>query len=301
MSDIYNGFEPFFKDVSVNPSIIPYTDKHNLDKTKDHFLILDSRDRDIVQYPDIHEYTINLNEPFENVVSVEVLNTSVPFYNTIVDDHNNKFKIKYNDFEYDVELPELIMSQFSTPAKINDYVEDVNSNIAVIGNGCIKLEYQRWNKTFIFKTERPLLAVHFALFDANKHITEVDFTGNKTLANLLGFNDQSYLFINGSIGSVFKVNLTDWSGENYIILKIKNVDIYKSTNKALNKATAIIYENPDSFNMNYIESLKRKHNPPISFSNLNIKFLRHSGGSFHLSKDHTIQLKITTLKQGRRM
>ena len=82
MSDIYNGFEPLFKDVSINKNIIPLDKSHYEDKIKNHIVIVDSRDRDCLVHPNINEYSITFNEAFQNVVSIEVVNLCVPFTST---------------------------------------------------------------------------------------------------------------------------------------------------------------------------------------------------------------------------
>jgi hypothetical protein len=291
MSDIHNGFESFFKDVSFNPNIIPFNEKHSIDKTKDHIVIVDSKDRDVEKYPKRSAYAINFNEPFENVVSVEVLNTRVIFNESIINQTNNILKLTFSDdggsnvVTTEIKLPTL----YGNYTSIHGYIDSINK-LFLNDPDAYDLYVTLTDNKFTFKSKHNLY--------------EINFLDNISLANLLGFSDKLYRPVLNTdrlleISSELPITILDLRND-YIIMTIKDINIYKSNNKVLNKATSIIYETPDSSHLNYIESIKKRFNPPISIFNFNVKFCKHSGELYNFDSDHTIQLKITTLKQGRR-
>lgn len=291
MSDIYNGFEPFFKDVSVNKNIIPLESSHEEKKTKSRVLMVDSRDRDRTLYPDINSYCITLNEVFENVVSVEVLNVCVPFKVPIIDQTFSTLTIstKINDqtpfVSSIVELPSIYTSK------------NLSKNISLIAD---RLLEHKIGFDYINLTQK----VQFTKDTTHKTL-KINFNGNTRLAALFGFKDSysDYSTSSSSITSdkpsVFESYYDNTN--NYIVMKIKNIDIYKSNNKVINKASAIIHRNQDHLNVDNSEKIIKNFNPPLSIFNLDVKFLDYFGNKVNLEDDHSFQLKITTLKQGRRL
>ena len=63
--------------------------KQNSEK-KSNIVLIDSVQRDIVAYPHPNEYVVTFQEPFNNVIGLEVLDASVPRTMYVVDWNNNK-------------------------------------------------------------------------------------------------------------------------------------------------------------------------------------------------------------------
>ena len=165
-------FEPFFKDVSVNPNIIPMNSEKMEEKVRSRMVFIDSRHRDITKFPNPSKYEIIFSEPFENVSAIELISTQIPF-------------------------------------------SDPN--------------------------------------------------------------------------------------EPYIVVKIGGMDLYQSNNGTINKATTVIYEVPDSTNVNNEDSIVKKCNPPRPIFNFKVSFYKHDGTLYDFQgAEHSLKLKITTLKQVRR-
>ena len=90
--------------------------------------------------------------------------------------------------------------------------------------------------------------------------------------------------------------------EPYIVVKITGMDLYQSNNSTVNKATTVIYKVPDSTNMNNEEIVVKKCNPPLPIFNLKVAYYTHDGSLCDFQQaEHSLKLKITTLKQGRRL
>ena len=172
-ASVTSGFEPFFRDVSVNPNIIPMDDTAQDEKKRSKYVFIDSRDRNTVKHNSANKYEISFNEPFENVISVELISIKLPF-------------------------------------------PDIN--------------------------------------------------------------------------------------EPYIIMKVSGMNIIQSNNNIANQSTVIIYENPDSTNINFHDSVMKVFKPPISMNKFKVSFYKYNGELYDFTNlDHSIVLKITTLKQGRRL
>jgi len=79
---------------------IDYLKKNSI---KESFLfIVDSKDRDFLQYPDPNYYSIKMNTPFKNVIGIEVIDYSIPRTMYSIDKYNNNLFIyianSSNDF-----------------------------------------------------------------------------------------------------------------------------------------------------------------------------------------------------------
>lgn len=70
--------------------------------------LIDSKTRDISQFPNSNSYTIDFNSPFHDVISLELLNCHVPRSEYNIDVDNNTFRYILDDdeqFVYDIDIP----------------------------------------------------------------------------------------------------------------------------------------------------------------------------------------------------
>ena len=291
MSDIYNGFEPFFKDVSANKNIIPLDYSHEQDKTKNHIVIVDSRDRDTSLYPNINEYSIKFNEAFENVQSVELLNACIPFKLPINEGYQSITVKKDNSIEEKTH----VIPTFYTSDSLETILEILNGHLT---DSEVNVEYNHGTRK---------ISLNYTGNTAN--ISCYSFNSQE-FADLLGFDTLEYE--NNDVENPSRLNTLIADKEiplheffdntnNYIVMKIKNLDIYKSNNQTINKSTAIIHNDKDMLNLDNTCQLIKRFNPPLPIFNLDIKFYNYKGEKVTLEQDHSFQLKITTLKQGRRI
>lgn len=81
MSRIDESMHPFLTDISANSHIIPPDKSNRIEKTKTYDVVVDSRERDTNLYPNPNSYEIKFLEPFQDVISVEVVSVNVPFAN----------------------------------------------------------------------------------------------------------------------------------------------------------------------------------------------------------------------------
>jgi len=68
---------------------IDYLKKNSVIDT--HLFLVDSKSRDLINFPDPNNYIINFNIPFKNVIGIQVIEASIPRSMYTVDKYNNTF------------------------------------------------------------------------------------------------------------------------------------------------------------------------------------------------------------------
>lgn len=108
-SNFPNSFNPNIQQVKhdYNQTIIKPPDRNVTHGTITKHIVIDSRDRDYLKYPDSNQYRVEITEEFRDVTSLELVLAQVPntFYN--ISENNNKFYIsELNNPLEGIEIPE---------------------------------------------------------------------------------------------------------------------------------------------------------------------------------------------------
>ena len=94
-SNFPNSFNPNIQQVKhdYNQTIIKPPDRNVTHGTITKHIVIDSRDRDYLKYPDSNQYRVEITEEFRDVTSLELVLAQIPntFYN--ISENNNKFYI----------------------------------------------------------------------------------------------------------------------------------------------------------------------------------------------------------------
>ena len=72
---------------------------------KTNILIVDSRNRDKIKYPNPNQYQYELNEPYKRVVNAELLYAYIPKTSYLIDSTNDILSISYNEDKYNIHIP----------------------------------------------------------------------------------------------------------------------------------------------------------------------------------------------------
>jgi len=56
---------------------------------ENYIFLVDSKERDIINYPEPNEYVVNFETPFKNVIGIDIINASIPRTMYSVDKYNN--------------------------------------------------------------------------------------------------------------------------------------------------------------------------------------------------------------------
>ena len=243
--------------------LIPPPSKTDM-STRSIQVVVDSRDRDKKIYPQAYSYAIEFDNPFCDVVSVELSSANIPLSRRNVD----------------------------------------SSNCAFFFNGGLvtfplSRQYYSVSEILSFLVSQTALTV---TFDSNRFTFSslAPFTLSFQLPNsacfLLGFADNS---VNSSLAN----SLTSTSDASllgftpYAVLSIGGFKNLTSVSNVVRETFAIIDED-----CKYKEKIATKYfNPPLAdLRRLRIKITDSEGNPYPFSqKDHYFQLKMSCLKNGR--
>lgn len=293
MADITRGFDHIFTDSSVNSLIIPPVPMKHDEKIRFVHLSVDSRERNSQKYENPNSYVISMNEPINDVVSVELLSTIVPFTRYLIHSHNNRLHFKKGDgVEEVITIPEGDYNVDQLAETMNTLFTDISCEIS-----------DPKTKRMRFDSDSNFSLLFEGLECKEDDGSTYNKLKNKSIGYVLGFRNKDVDSI--MIGARHEVHANypvKLNKDDYVVLKLDNVNIYSSNCKSLNKAFAIICRNPDTTNVNYTESIVKRLNPPLAtLYRLRISFNDFDGNLYDFNNnDHRIELKIGILKSGRR-
>lgn len=292
----YNEFD-FQQSTIIRPPTLNF-DNGKAQNIRHTSFIIDSRDRDVVNYPNPSEYVINLDEDLQDVTAVELVNAQIPFKSYIVNTGNNVLTLMIGASTRDVILEPgdyqpLVMAQ-TLQNLMTDVFADLNVTFFVA--------YNATTDKFTFYASLPF-----------KVIAESDNLRNTyrplTLAKVLGFDrkvhesvlDAPPLYVTEpyKIVAPFRKNFND---TNYVVLNIENFTVNTSINTMVNKSFSIIPGDKDTQNFYNFNTSRKDFNPPISrLSKIRIRFTYADGRPFDFQNhDHLIQLSFESFKQVRK-
>lgn len=295
MVDIHQSFDKFFNDASVVPTIIPQGKPSHEDKIKYFNMVIDSRQRNVSKYPTPSKYTLYIDEPMSDVVTVELMSANVPFSRYMIHSRNNQlhYKLSGNENEEYVTIP------------VGDYTESelvaqIDTLLTTATAGITATYEPRTRKVSFLSSASFTMLFKGDTYAFSKEEMDSRMKDN-SIGHVLGFKPEDGVSdVSNQVVGQFPINLRS---DDYICMKLKDVKLYKSNAPALNDAFAIINKNPDISNLNYTESLSKRLNPPLaSLSKLEITFLDFNNNLYDFNNmNHKLELKIGTLKNGRRM
>lgn len=294
MADITKGFDKMLTNTNINPFIIPQDEVSKSEKIKYYHIVFDSRERNVDRFQFPNKYELPLFEPINDVVSVELLSANIPFTRYLIHANNNRLHVSINggsEQEYIIpegnyepqELSDLIVQQLGST-----FSASINSN----------------TNRITFKSSTPFSFKFKGLPYVDEDKIEGTRLKKDSIGHVIGFMNMDYdstlQNTDHVITSPHPINLKI---DDYIIMKLKNVNIYTGNSDTFHKAFAIICKNPDTYNINYSENLEKRLNPPLaSLNRLRISFYDFEGNLYDFNNvEHRVELKIGTLKLGRRI
>lgn len=291
-NSINENFQKLFSDVRSNPYIIPLPEKSADDNIKYIKYIVDSRDRNISQFPSPSKYEVDLLQNILNVTSLELMLADVPFSRYLIHDNNNtlhyndgsEISIENGDYEFDV-----LNIIFALNNQLNgiNVTLNTNTNKVTFSSGTIfSLEFKGDTVSYSQSKTDVLMK-------------------KKSIGRILGFDINDYAAVNE--GGTFKI-VSPYpvlvNTENYIIMKLSRAKIYAANNKPADDCFAVLnnISSREPTN-NYVTSVIKKFNPPLSsYEKLNISFYDYYGNAYDFNnRDHHFELKFGVLREGRRL
>lgn len=232
-------------------------------------VVIDSRDRDLILYPNPNKYVINLETDVLEVTTGEVIIKDIPMSMYLINVYNNTFTVILSSgTRIDAVLPQ----GNYTPTTMRTTLETVmGPNFSVL--------YDSFADKFIVQS--------------NVSEFTISFEENKDLSLILGFNVVN-TSVNKTIVAPFRVN---FAVNKYIVMRIGQFTINNSSNPVLHKSTALISDT-DVKILRSIQPIKKYFNPPIArLVKLDISFTDYYGNPYDFqNQDHRLEVMLESRK-----
>lgn len=247
---------------------------------------VDSKDRDLVLFPNQNTYEVRLDDEIEDVVNAQLLNIEIPLSNYLINEY-------YRDFY--VAIGSGGFSQVSID--IGDYTETelateitTKLNAAFSGSATFDVTYVAKLDNFLFKCT-TLFQLRF----------------DTAFARILGFKEGS-TYTSSATGttpmtrSIVSPYRKDFDYNNYIIMGIEQFDINKSNSNILNKSFALINKRYRDMNISDDPQIRKHFSPPLSrLTKLRITFKDRFGNPYNFNNlDHHFEILLESYKQKRK-
>jgi len=267
-------------------------DQERKGERRNIMLHIDSRDRNIENYPHSNKYVIQLEEEVEDVLSAEMMYASIPIPSYTVHNDNNEFEAtffnqtkriaidtgNYTPDQYASELADKLRDAFDTP--------DASS---------FDVEYNARKDKIVIRCDD--------MFSLNFMTSTLQ--SNWSFAKTSGFANKMYHSTRNDLGKFevkapFRLNLTNID---YALLNITGFHNYTSTNDALKKTFAVI---PDVSSPQTVISesfhIQKNFNPPMAkLSKISIEFKNRDGKMYDLQNyDHFFVLRLEVYRHSPR-
>ena len=216
------------------------TIKSNND-TRSQTIYVDSRDRYYNNYPNSNEYIVDLPYGFKDVVSLELISADIPKTQYNVHSNNNTLYLNKTNGASDADLK--VKSNYTA---VTVDVGNYNSADLISALQTKIRAFTGTNATVTLdaKTQKLSLGTLGADFRIYLNDSVSSATGatkleptSGSLANMLGFS-ASTQYISASGASLAASGSINMNGENYIVLKIDNIDRTEGSNNTFRGAFA---------------------------------------------------------------
>ena len=296
-TEISEGFEGFFKNVDNNPFIIPLPSDGKDSPKKYVRYVIDSRDRNHNIYSSPSKYELLLFENLSDVSSVELLVANVPFSRYNIHEHNN---VLHYDRGNDIENVSFSEGDYEN---LEDLILEMNSKL---NPSSITVTLNNTNKKLTFVSDNAFsFTFKGNMVNHTQHDKDYLWKEN-SIGKVLGFRIKDYTATHNSTSGKYEL-VSEYpiclEKDNYIIMRMSRAKIYSSNTKTADTCFAIINNSCGELNNDYVSSLIKTFNPPLSsFDRIKISFHDYYGNLYNFNnRDHRIELKFGLLKQGRRI
>lgn len=246
-------------------------------------IVIDSKDRNQVQYPNPNDYTIVFDDDINDVVSAQLISADVPFTTYLINDNFKDLYITISGTTTKVTLTTGNYTAATLASHIQERLNAVLSSSFVVSYDSVKDNF-RFRSTDAF---------------------DLVFDGvTNSLNLLLGFKQTTYtssisaeidVYVN-VIQSPYRKNF-DYN--KYIYLVIDQFDLNKGNAKPINKSYAALTEQYTQLSINDKPKIIKYFSPTIPrLSKLSISFYDRWGNKYDFqNQDHRLEFLFTSFKQ----
>lgn len=224
----------FNKNYLFNHLPIPTNIEKNIkDINNTSILIIDSRQRDKIKYPEPNDYVFELENPYKNIYEIELLNAYVSDSGYFINKYNNSLQLNLDGNIIDINIP--IGDYFQNDN--DDYInldEHITNTFKSL-NFDISCKYNYNLQKFIFfngndpdSTSSTFKNISLNFSDGEIKREVETSVGDKVMES---YNPKKYNYINNSIGNILGFSANNFSNENVLTVKYeiknnKNIHLY---------------------------------------------------------------------------
>jgi hypothetical protein len=255
-------------------AVIPPEDAADEGPMKQTRIVIDSRDRDTVLYPNPNQYVVVLPDDIPLVTDVALQSAWFPFSAPQINATNNKFAFRM--------LPGGAWNIVTIPPGDYDSQD---------GNTVFQTELNRLVPGGGFEvTVNPVTDTYVFQHDTNNF--EFDFSNaNFTAKKPLGFGSRVYTSQNRMLMAPFRRDLNEYN--RYVILDLDAIDPLVSANEAINRSFAVLYKHKIQAGLDH-SSTKHFSIPIAKLSKFNVSIIDRNGNPYDSqNQDHVIELLVT--------
>jgi len=252
----------------------PKTESKDI-STRQHRVVIDSRDRDMIKYPDPSNYVIDINHDIRDVLSVQLVAYDIPFNDLNVTEDNNLFE--YLDANGDLQTIEIPEDEYNVITLTNAINTSIGYTALITSASNIRLELDTIYVTrFLFASD----------------------TGyrHRSVAKTLGFEPVD-ITASGSTTAKYKYHL---EAERYVALFVQAAKLCQTTNPGTHECFAMIPRYVDSEGAQALDTFVRKRfaAPIAALDKIHVRFKTRGGSYYNFeNKDHRLELVYTCYRQ----
>ena len=278
---------------------------------KQHYtFIIDSKDRNYLEYPHPNNYTITFTEPFKNVFGLEVIDASVPRTMYNVDKNNNKlYYYVYSNTDQldikDITFTELILD--TGDFSLSQLIQVLNRKLVDLKIDSLSTPPDVKNKVY-FESSRPFIldmnksTIRNTLgFNLSQNVKDGYFT-KITDSNITNDINLFRYFMSKNFNDVYRLEapgIVDLIGEKYVILNCPEIEEHSTVSLSYakhNLGLARFKLGTLGYNDENISIQKtkiREFHPIGKFSKMTLTFLTQNGSLYDFKgANHNITFTI---------
>lgn len=278
-------------------------DRKKIAVVKTKYLTIDSRQRNITDYPETFKYSLDI-DPIINVLSIELISAEIPKTEYLVNSSNNKIYFQelisqQNNNTYNITtIPtgNYSLSTLKTAIETNMNNSSITGAVYFVDT----ITFAPQNKITISSDMGGTTQIFNLIFYGGTEEYNETFTSKypeNSIGPLIGFSIKNFT---GST-SYTSDNQLNLYGENYLFLQINNFKTVENSSSNVKNIFAKISldtnDNVKYFKNNDEYRIIKKFKPVLlRLDRLNISFLKYNGDFYDFNGvDHSLLFKVETL------
>jgi len=268
--------ETFFQNAVIKP---PTKIDDNKRYTR---IVVDSKDRDMTIYAEPNKYEITLYDDIEDIITAQLLSSSIPLSGYIINSNHNTLAFKIGSTVYNAVLDD---GDYTA----SELASALQTKMTAASGVAFTVAYSDKTGKLTIST----VATNFTL--------TIGASSNTTsLGKVLGFvMAKDYVSTSYKVIAPAKVNLEYFK---YIVMDIDGFDINKSSNTTLHKSFAVLGASQIKKNFNDSPEIKKSFKPPLArLYKIKVTFWDRDGNLYDFNGvDHWFELLFCSYKQNKK-